>query len=106
MNEEYQELKALVLETLGTTTRLEQVIRQGDAETREYVDLRIGELRSEMGGLQNDISGLRSEMNERFDGVDRRFTKVDVMIEAVRDDIRLLAEHQVGFDERLRRRGK
>lgn len=92
MNEEYQELKALVLETLGTTTRLEQVIRQGDAETREYVDLRIGEL--------------RSEMNERFDGVDRRFTKVDVMIEAVRDDIRLLAEHQVGFDERLRRRGK
>jgi hypothetical protein len=92
MNEEYQELKALVLETLGTTTRLEQVIRQGDAETREYVDLRIG--------------GLRSEMNERFDGVDRRFTKVDVMIEAARDDIRLLAEHQVGFDERLRRRGK
>jgi predicted RNase H-like nuclease (RuvC/YqgF family) len=86
----------------------------------------VGDLRVEMGGLRGEIGDLRGEIravdekaDRRFDATDRRFDATerrfdesdrkfdelkrhfDVVGEALRSDIRLVAEGVAGLDEKF-----
>ncbi len=79
--------------------------RQFD-ETRqrsERMEAQIGSLHQGLGALQVEVGTLREETRQRFEQVDEQIRHVHVLVEAGRDETRLLAEGMMGFNHVMER---
>ncbi len=85
-----------------TTMRGDMDAMRGDITTmRGYMDAMRGDITT----LRGDIGQLRQEMHAGFDRLDGRIddteSRLRVLIEATRDDVRILAEHYTPLERRV-----
>jgi uncharacterized protein (DUF885 family) len=112
-----QELISFLDERFRQATRdFAALLREEIAALRQEMSREIAGLRQEMSGgiaglrqeMSGEIAGLRQETDQRFARIDREFAEVkdgirqtQVMVEASRGDIKLLAEGIIGEGEKL-----
>lgn len=82
-------------------------LRQETRERFVQVEGQVSGLREEVGGLRGDVGDLRQETRERFEQVEGQLRdgirQTQVMVEGVRDEVRILAEGMMGLDHRMGR---
>jgi hypothetical protein len=76
-----------------------------DQELIAYFDERFRETAQQIQGvreeLKQEIQSFREETGRRFERVEEKIRHTQVMVEAGRGDIRMVAEGTYGLDERL-----
>lgn len=76
-----------------------------DQELIAYFDERFRETAQQIQGVREEmmqeIQGFREETGRRFERVEEEIRHTQVMVEAGRGDIRMVAEGTYGLDERL-----
>ncbi len=101
----------------GSLSSLDPVLQEDHAMDQEliaYLDKRfresaeqIASLREEttqqIASLREELTSFREETSRRFEHVQEEIRHTRVEIEGLRDQIRLLAEGIINFDERLER---
>jgi hypothetical protein len=69
------------------------------------IEQAIATLQGDVTTLRTDVTTLRTDMGAGFDRVDRRIddteTRLRILIEDVRDDVRMLAEHYSPLEQRV-----
>ena len=116
VEDDLRDLKALVLQGFE---RLEGKIRDEAVETREYVDLRFGqlqtevgelrtEMRTEFGDVRTEFGGLHTEMARQRQLIGTEFAKAtrhaDALYGKLREQIALQSERVTRVERRGRRR--
>ncbi len=94
----HQGLGALQVE-VGTLREEVGTLREGLGALR----VEVGTLREEVGTLREEVGTLREETRQRFEQVDEQIRHVHVLVEAGRDETRLLAEGMMGFNHVMER---
>jgi predicted nuclease with TOPRIM domain len=74
-----------------------------DQELIAYLDQRFRESSQQIAGLREEMTSFREEASARFERVEEAIRHTRVEVEGLRDQIRLLAEGIINFDERLER---
>jgi predicted nuclease with TOPRIM domain len=74
-----------------------------DQELIAYLDQRFRESSQQIAGLREEMTSFREETSARFERVEEAIRHTRVEVEGLRDQIRLLAEGIINFDERLER---
>ena len=95
---------------------LREEMRQGFAEMRHgfvHVDQRLDRLDLEVAGLRQDVTQLQESvaalhqglamLGRRVDSLDQRVQANGVLLEALRDEVRQIAEAYVLLDQRVER---
>jgi len=86
-----------------------------DQELIAYLDQRFGAIDQRFGTLDQRLKDLRWEMNQRFEKVDERFDQADgrfdsleervhlsgVVVESLRDELRVVAEGFMGYSDQM-----
>ena len=78
--------------------RIETLERNQEAFAEEHREL-VGFLGRKFGRIDRHFEAI----DRRFEAIDRRFVKLEVGLEGVRDEVRILAEGIAGTNQRLDR---
>ena len=85
-------------------------LREETRQRFEKVEAKVGNLRDEtrqrFETVEAQVGSLRDEMRKGFEQVDEQIRHVHVLVEAARDETRLLAEGMMGFNHLMERTEK
>ena len=69
------------------------------------IEQAIGELRADINTMRTDMNTMRTDMNAGFARLDQKIddteTRLRILIENTRDDVRMLAEHYTPLERRV-----